>query len=55
MEGIFDFILNILSVFAGFGDWLVTPLDYINLSPLGLISVGGITFLIGIHIVKLFI
>lgn len=55
METLFNFLLNILVTIAHFGHWLITPLEYINMSPLALFSVAGITLIIGIHLVRLFI
>ena len=55
MESLFDFLLNILSVVASFGTWLITPLKYVNMSPLALFSIGGITAIITIHLIRLFI
>jgi len=55
MENLFNFLLNIISIIASFGSWLTTPLEYINISPLALFSVGGITIIIGVHLVRLFI
>lgn len=55
METLFNFLLNILVSIAQFGQWLITPLEYINMSPLAIFSVAGITTIIGIHLIRLFI
>ena len=55
MEVLLDFLLSILTRLAQFSNWLITPLDYINLSPLALLSVAGITTIVAIHLVRLFI
>lgn len=57
---LFDFLLAIPQAVAGFGNWLITPLNttYFNISPLCLLGIGGTAFiltLITIHIVRLFI
>ena len=40
---------------AKFSNWLLTPLEVINMSPLAILSVGGISLIIGVHIVRLFV
>ena len=55
---IFEWVLNIPQYLGEFSSWLTTPLQYINLSPLALLTIGGGTALITvivIHIVRLFI
>lgn len=57
---LFEFLLNIPQTLSQFGSWLITPLNeqWLNISPLGLLGVGGIGFIIVIittHIIKLFI
>ena len=57
---LFDFALEIPQALASFGNWLVTPLDekLLNISPLGLLGIGGASFVIAIivvHIVRLFV
>ena len=55
---LFNWLLDIPTTIAGFGSWLTTPLDVINISPLGLLGVAGVTtiiIIIAVHIVKLFI
>lgn len=56
---LYNWLLNIPQTIAGFGNWLVKPIgNGIDISPLGLLGVGGISVLIviiGVHVVKLFI
>lgn len=57
---IFDWLLQIPQTIAGFGNWLISPISeqYLNISPLGLLGIGGvgvIITLIGVHVVRLFI
>lgn len=59
LEQLFDFLLNIPQTIAGFGNWLITPINttYFNISPLALFGIGGTGFLITIitiHVVRLF-
>lgn len=54
-ETLFNFMLNIINVLGSFGNWLITPLEYIGYSPLTIFSVGGITLLLSIHLIKLFL
>jgi len=55
MQELFDWLLNLPLVFIQFFGWLTTDLPYINMSPLAIFSFGGITILIGILLVRLFI
>lgn len=54
-----NFLLGIPQAVASFGSWLTTPLgNGLNISPLALFGVGGvsvITGIIAIHIVRLFL
>lgn len=57
---LFNWILQIPQAVAQFGEWLTTPINtqFLNISPLGLLGIGGGAILIGIigvHIVRLFI
>lgn len=57
---LFNWLLEIPQVIAGFGSWLMSPLyePYIKLSPLALLGVGGIStiiIIIGVHVVRLFV
>lgn len=55
MNQLFTWLLNLTNVFAQFSSWLTTPLQYFNISPLEMFTVGGLTALISIHLVKLFL
>jgi len=60
IDQLFNFLLDIPQTLANFGQWLVTPLNerWLNISPLGLLGIGGTTVIISlivVHIVKLFI
>lgn len=57
---LFKWLLDIPQTIASFGNWLVSPLakGYIDISPLALLSVAGVSIIvviIGVHIVRLFI
>lgn len=55
---LFDLLLNIPSYVATFTDWLMQPLPYVNISPLGLFGIGGgavIIAIIGFHLLHLVI
>ena len=57
---LFDFLIQIPESLSNFGSWLTTPLDpdLFNISPLGLLGVGGLSFvivLISVHVVRLFV
>ena len=59
-QELFNWLLEIPQTLAEFGNWLNTPIydPYINISPLGLLGIGGISFIIAliiIHVIKLFI
>lgn len=58
-QTLFDFALQIPQTLASFGNWLITPISpqFLNISPLGLLGVGGVGFIISIiaiHVVRLF-
>lgn len=60
VEKLIQFILEIPQAVAKMGTWLTTPISerYLNISPLGLLGVGGTALLIGlivVHVVKLFL
>lgn len=48
-----DFVLTIPQVLAQFSMWLLQPLPVINIAPLALFSVGGITLLVFWHLTRL--
>lgn len=58
---LFDFMLEIPQALAQFGEWLIKPLSpeyFGELSPLGILGIGGasvIITIIAVHIVRLFI
>lgn len=52
---LFQWLLDLPTAFAQFGEWLITPLPYINMAPLALISVAGITLIIGFLALRLVI
>lgn len=59
-DSLFNWLLGIPQTIASFGEWLTTPLKegYIDISPLALFSVAGVSIIvviIGVHIVRLFI
>lgn len=55
MENLWHWVINLPLVFVEFFSWLTEPLPYIDLPPLALFSFAGITILIGILLVRLFI
>lgn len=55
MQALFDFILGSLYKIGDFTNWLITPLQYINLPPLALFSFTGVAILLGIHLLRLFV
>lgn len=55
MTNLFNWLLNLTNTTATMATWLTSTLPYVNLTPLELFSVAGITALISIHLVKLFI
>lgn len=57
---LFKWILEIPQAVSWFGSWLINPIDktYLNISPLGLLGIGGGTIILAIllvHIVRLFV
>lgn len=45
---------TLITEFAKFGQWLTTPIAYLNgFTPLSLFSVGGLTLVIGFLIIRL--
>jgi len=55
MENLFDWVIHLPLVFVDFYAWLTTDLPYINLSPLALFSFAGLTALVVILLVRLFV
>lgn len=52
---LFQWLLDLPTIFAQFGEWLITPLPYINMAPLAIISVAGVTLIIGLLALRLVI
>lgn len=52
---LWNWVINLPLVFVEFMEWLTTPLPYIDLSPLGLFSFAGLTALISILLIRLFV
>lgn len=52
---IFDWLLDFTLELTRIGNWLVTPLPYINASPLGMFTIAFLNILIGIHLLRLFV
>ena len=48
-----EWLMNLLREFAKFGQWLVTPLPYLDIAPLALFSFAGLTALVVILLVRL--
>lgn len=55
MEVLWTWLINLPLAFTEFFAWLTTPLDVINLPPLAIFSFAGITIIIGVLLVRLFI
>lgn len=55
VQRLWNWVINLPLVFVDFIEWLTTDLPYINVSPLGLISFAGLTALISILLVRLFV
>lgn len=53
MENLWNWVINLPLVFTEFLSWLTVDLPYINMSPLALFSVGGLTIIIGFLLVRL--
>lgn len=57
-QQLFDFLMNVPQTIGAFSNWLMSPIyaPYINVSPITLFSVGGVSVIIwilGIHVVRL--
>lgn len=55
MVALWSWVINLPLAFVDFFTWLTEPLPYINIAPLALFSFAGLTILIGILLVRLFI
>lgn len=59
-QELYNWVLEIPQTLAQFGTWLTEPIKpgLIDLSPLALLGIGGVSVLIGlivVHVVKLFV
>ena len=52
---LFNWLLDLIGEFGKFGTWLTTNLPYINVSPLAIFSVGGLSLIISALLVRLFV
>ena len=57
-QELFNLLMNVPQTIGAFSNWLMSPIyaPYINVSPITLLSVGGVTaviWLIAIHVVRL--
>ena len=50
---LFNWILSLPGEFAKFGSWLTTPLPNLNISPLAIFGLTGLTIIVGFLIVRL--
>lgn len=55
MTNLIQWVINLPLVFTQFFEWLTMELPHINVSPLALFSVAGITILVGALLFRLFI
>lgn len=55
METLFKWLLDLPRAFGDVGNWLITPLPYINLAPLAVIGIGGLTAIVAVKVVRLFV
>lgn len=46
---LWSWLVNLIQGFANMSEWLTTPVKYINLSPLALLTASGISFVIILH------
>lgn len=52
-NNLWNWLTSLITEFAKFGEWLINPLPYINISPLMLFSFTGLTALIALLLVRL--
>lgn len=50
---LFNWILDVTRSLTTLGNWLISPLPYLNVSPLGLFTPTMLTVLIGYHALRL--
>lgn len=53
MAQLLDFFKSVMTGFAGAWNWLTTPLDWIDMSPIGIFSIAGIAIIIGFKVFNL--
>lgn len=54
ISGVWEWVTNALQEMAKFGQWLMSPLQGLNMSPLAIIgSVAGITVIVGFLVLNL--
>lgn len=51
----FNFLLDLTQTIGSAGQWLITPLNYVGVSPIMLFTASGFSVILGIHLVRLFI
>lgn len=52
---ILDFLLNIPNTFGGLATFILEPIPFVGFNMLELFSVGALTIIFGVKIVRLFI
>lgn len=53
MEYLWEWVIELPINFIGFFEWLTQPLPYLDMPPLALFSVVGVTALVGFLLVRL--
>lgn len=53
MEYLWKWVVELPLTFSGFFEWLTQPLPYLEIPPLALFSVAGVTILVGFLLVRL--
>lgn len=52
-QNIFDWVISIPCVLSQFTSWLFTKLPYINLTPISIFTLTGISAILVFHLIKL--
>lgn len=52
-QNIFNWLISIPSILAQFSNWLFTKLPYINITPISIFTLSGISAILVFHLVKL--
>lgn len=52
-QNIFDWVLSIPNLLGQFSTWLFTELPYIHLSPIGMLTIGGLGTILVLHLIHL--